>query len=241
MAADVAVVIPAMNEEKSLPKTLQSIFSQTPSPSEVVVVDPGSADRTSEVAAECGAQVLASSRGRAVQMNTGARATKASVLLFLHADTDLPEGAIAAIQAALCDTRVMGGCFELRFHEEDQSWTLQLWSWFTRVECFRSTRLVFGDRGIFVRRTAFEQLNGYSEWPILEDVDFVMRLTRLGATAFHFIPSAVTTSARRMLEVGPLRQQLLNSGIIIAWYLGATPQRLRDWYRYHTVPVVPPA
>eukprot|EP00435_Cladocopium_sp_Y103_P066544 s28_g28.t2 len=154
-------------QEKSLPKTLESIFSQTPPPSEVVVVDPGysrvaaTEDRTSEVAVECGAQVLASARGRAVQMNTGARATKAPVLLFLHADTDLPEGAIAAIQAALCDTRVMGGCFALRFHEEDQSWTLQLWSWFTRVEWCRSTRLVFGDRGIFVRRTAFEQLNGY--------------------------------------------------------------------------------
>eukprot|EP00438_Fugacium_kawagutii_P020921 Skav211812 [mRNA] locus=scaffold305:503742:516878:- [translate_table: standard] len=141
-----------------------------------------------------GAQVLTSARGRAVQMNSGARATKAPVLLFLHADTDLPEGAIAAIQEALSDTSIMGGCFELRFHEEDQSWTLQLSSWFTRTEWFRSTRLVFGDRGIFV-----------------------MRLAKLGPSVFHFIPLAVTTSARRLLEVGPMRQQLVRLG----WQINA--------------------
>ncbi|CAK9015574.1 unnamed protein product [Durusdinium trenchii] len=96
----VAVIIPAMNEEKSLPTTLQSVLAQKPSPQEIVVVDPGSTDRTSEVASECGAQVLTSPRGRAVQMNAGARNTKADVLLFLHADTGLPEGAVAAIQVA---------------------------------------------------------------------------------------------------------------------------------------------
>ncbi|CAK9015572.1 unnamed protein product [Durusdinium trenchii] len=73
----VAVIIPAMNEEKSLPTTLQSVLAQKPSPQEIVVVDPGSTDRTSEVASECGAQVLTSPRGRAVQMNAGARNTKA--------------------------------------------------------------------------------------------------------------------------------------------------------------------
>ncbi|CAK9039031.1 6-GlcNAc synthase) (Biofilm PGA synthesis protein PgaC) (N-acetylglucosaminyltransferase PgaC) [Durusdinium trenchii] len=225
-----------MNEEKSLPTTLQSVLAQKPSPQEIVVVDPGSTDRTSEVASECGAQVLTSPRGRAVQMNAGARNTKADVLLFLHADTGLPEGAVAAIQVALCNPRVLGGCFELRFHEEEESWTLQLWSWCTRVQCCRTKRLVFGDRGIFVRRSSFEELGGYSEWPILEDVDFVMRLARLGSQSFEFLPLAVTTSARRMLEKGPLRQQLLNSCIIIAWYLGASPEQLRDWYRYQIAP-----
>ncbi|CAK9015570.1 unnamed protein product [Durusdinium trenchii] len=131
----VAVIIPAMNEEKSLPTTLQSVLAQKPSPQEIVVVDPGSTDRTSEVASECGAQVLTSPRGRAVQMNAGARNTKADVLLFLHADTGLPEGAVAAIQVALCNPRVLGGCFELRFHEEEESWTLQLWSCCSGTVC----------------------------------------------------------------------------------------------------------
>ncbi|CAJ1331499.1 unnamed protein product [Effrenium voratum] len=221
-----------MNEEKSLPKTLKSVFSQMPAPSEVLVVDPGSVDRTSETATACGATALKGPRGRAVQMNCGARASKAPVLLFLHADTELPEGALEAVQAALCDPEVLGGCFELRFAEEAESRTLQLWSWSTRVQCCRSSRLVFGDRGIFVRRSAFEELQGYSEWPILEDVDLVMRLARQSRRSFSFVPLAVTTSARRMLEVGPIKQQLLNSCIIVAWYLGASPERLRNWYRY---------
>ncbi|CAE7780195.1 Lrguk, partial [Symbiodinium necroappetens] len=155
---------------------------------------------------------------------------KAPVLLFLHADTHLPPGALAQLQVALCDPDVQGGCFELRFDEEADNATLRLWSWFTRTGCCRTPRLVFGDRGIFVRRKAFEELTGYREWPLLEDVDFAMRLAKLNRRAFHFLPIAVTTSARRMLEMGPLKQQLLNTCIIIAWYLGASPARMRDWH-----------
>ncbi|CAE7317392.1 Lrguk [Symbiodinium pilosum] len=169
-------------------------------------------------------------------MNAGARSTQASILLFLHADTHLPPAALAQIQAALRDPDVQGGCFELRFEEESQSATLRLWSWFTRTGCCRTPRLVFGDRGIFVRRKAFEQMQGYREWPLLEDVDFAMRLAKLNRRAFRFLPVAVTTSARRMLAMGPLKQQLLNTCIIVCWYLGASPERMRDWYRYYTAP-----
>ena len=84
--------------------------------------------------------------------------------------------------------------------------------WCTRVQCCRSNRLVFGDRGIFVRRSAFETLGGYREWPILEDVDFAMRLAQQ-RNAFQFLSLDVTTSARRMLEVGPMKQQLLTLGL----------------------------
>ena len=83
------------------------------------------------------------------------------------------------------------------------------------MQCCRSHRLVFGDRGIFVRRSVFEQLGGYNEWPILEDVDLVMRLAQRNAqrNAFQFLSLDVTTSARRMLQVGPMKQQLLTLGL----------------------------
>ncbi|CAE7364415.1 Lrguk [Symbiodinium natans] len=161
-------------------------------------------------------------------MNAGAQSTEAPVLLFLHADTHLPAGALAELQVALCDPDIQGGCFELRFDEESESATLRLWSWLTRTAFCRTPRLVFGDRGIFVRRKAFEQLEGYREWPLLEDVDLAraMRMAKLNRRAFRFLPLAVTTSAR-------------NTCIIVAWYLGASPARMKDWYRYYAAPPAP--
>ncbi|CAE8603421.1 unnamed protein product [Polarella glacialis] len=235
----VAVVIPALNEEHGLPRTLSTVAGQVPKPEEVVVVDAGSEDRTAEVARAGGAQVLASRRGRAWQMNAGARTTKAEVLIFLHADTELPEGAVAAVRAALADASVLGGCFQLRFDTQTQSRALQLWSWCTSCWLLRSTRLVFGDRAIFVRRSAFEGLDGYREWPLLEDIDFAMRLAKRGGgdKSFAFLPLAVTTSARRLLEVGPWKQQLVNTSIIIAWYLGYSPETLKAWYKNRAAPI----
>lgn len=234
-----AIVIPALNEEQALPKTLASVKGQTVPPEDVVVVDAGSQDETAKVAVLGGARVLSSGRGRSLQMNAGAHSSSGEALLFLHADTELPPTAVEVVQQTLSDPRVAGGCFELRFDAQSQSPALQLWSLCTRLRIFRTTRLVFGDRAIFVRRQTFEELGGYREWPILEDVDFAMRLGRLGADAFAFVPMPVTTSARRLLEVGPVRQQFLNSCIIALWYMGYTPERLRDWYRYRLPPSQP--
>merc|ERR1712203_326141 len=110
----------------------------------------------------------------------------------------------------------------------------------TRCWLLRTPRLVFGDRGIFVRRSAFQALGGYRDWPLLEDVDLAMRLAALGgARAFAFLPLAVTTSARRLMTKGPVRQQLLNSAIICCWYCGASPETLKAWYRYTAAPTQP--
>ncbi|CAK0801239.1 unnamed protein product [Prorocentrum cordatum] len=165
-------------------------------------------------------------------MNAGAAECSGEVLLFLHADTELPPGALEAVERALANPAVLGGCFTLRFDAQEGSAALRLWSWCTRCWLLRTPRLVFGDRAIFVRRSVFEELGGYSDWPILEDLDFAMRLAAKGPGAFAFLPAAVTTSARRLLEVGPVAQQLLNTSIVILWYCGLSPETLKGLYRY---------
>lgn len=227
----IAIVIPALNEEEGLPKTLASVKGQSVQPQDIVVVDAGSQDRTVEVAALGGARVVRSGRGRAVQMNAGARGSTSEVLLFLHADTELPPTALEAVQRALSDERVAGGCFQLRFDVQSQHWALQLGSWGTRQWIFRGPHWVFGDRAIFVRRRVFEALGGYNEWPLMEDVDFAIRVGKTGPNAFAFIPMDVTTSARRLLEVGPARQEFLNLCILGLWHLGCSPEKLKEWYR----------
>merc|ERR1712032_818945 len=153
-------------------------------------------------------------------------------LLFLHADTVLPHGALEAVEHALSDPLVLGGCFTLRFDTQEASCVLRLWSYCTRCWFLRTPRLVFGDRAIFVRRSVFKEMGGYNNWLILEDLDFAMRLAAKGKRAFAFLPIAVTTSARRLMEIGPIKQQLLNTSIIILWYCGFSPETLKALYRY---------
>lgn len=217
----VAVVVPALNEARCIESCLRSITAQEPGV-EIAVVDGGSADDTVSFAAPY-ARVIASARGRAVQMNAGARATTGDVLLFLHADTRLPTGAIEAIRGALADPRVAGGTFTLRFDPETPM--LRLYAWATRVPW---RLLHYGDQGIFVRRSAFEGMGGYQELPIMEDVDFLARLARRGRVVL--IPLAVTTSARRFARHGVVRQQLRNGVLLGLYALGVSPHRLARWY-----------
>lgn len=235
-ASKVAVIIPALNEELGIPGVLAELFKQQPPPYEVIVVDGGSVDKTAKVAAAAGARVVESGRGRAVQMNAGAAAAteaEAEILLFLHADTMMEPGALAAVQKALHDPSAVGGCFQLRFDAERQSFVLWLWGWATRSWLFRTPRLVFGDRALFVRRSIFESMGGFVVWPLLEDCDFALRLWKIGGTrGFKFLPMDVVTSARRLLEVGPLWQQLRNTLILSLWYMGISPFTLKSMYMY---------
>lgn len=217
----VCVVVPALDEAARIGACLESVVGQA-GEVEVVMVDGGSTDATVEIASRHAA-VLRAPRGRAVQMNAGARRTSGEVLLFLHGDTVLHPDALPALRRALADARVVGGTFTLRFDRDHP--LLRLYAACTRLPAgpFR-----FGDQGIFVRRAVFERLGGFRELPLLEDVDFLRRLRRAGRTAV--VPRPVTTSARRFLARGVVRQQLLNGAILAAYALGASPERLARWY-----------
>ena len=189
---------------------------------ELIVADGGSVDGTIEVVRPH-AKVIRGQQGRAVQMNSGARQATGDVLLFLHADSCLPHRAFPLLERALADPRIAGGTFMLRF--DSPGLLLRLIAFLTRFE-FRYFH--YGDQGIFVRRSVFEKLNGFAEIAFMEDVDFLQRLHRTGRVTLLNQP--ITTLARRFLERGVVRQQMMNIILVIFYLLGARPETLKKWY-----------
>lgn len=249
----IAVIIPALNEEQALPDTLacvrQSGFD------EIVVVDGGSSDRTQAIVQSLSGNrqwaigngreiealqihpayspspiatrlaLLVSPAGRAKQMNAGAAHSRADVLLFLHADTHLPADARHAIERALYDPACVGGRFDVRF-ERDRglAWLI------ARLISLRSrwSGIATGDQALFVRRSTFEQLGGFAEIPLMEDVDFSRRLKRAGRVAP--LRTHVVTSYRRWKRCGIFRTIVLMWTLRFLYWVGVNPHRLKDLY-----------
>ena len=217
----VSVIIPTLDEADGIAGTLASVQAQTGW--ELIIADGGSTDGTPDVvrAAAPTATLIAAPRGRAAQMNAGAAAATGDALLFLHADTLLPAGALDAVREALGDA--VGGCFETRFDAASgwmRLWQARLW--------MRWHRFAFGDRALFARREAFEAVGGFPDQPLFEDLDLVRALRRRGP--FAFLDLAVTTSARRYRRYGALRQQLRNAALWTGWLAGVAPERLARFY-----------
>lgn len=205
----VSVIIPAYNEEKALPHTLRELLRQL-GDYEVIVVDGGSTDRTLAVLTEFSFSAdpsprgshpsrlwLTASKGRASQMNEGAKHATGDWLLFLHADTVLPSGAIQRLNEMETDQRIRAGGFMHQFSGDD--WRLKLISFLDNFRCIRS-RIIYGDQALFVRRALFEQLGGFPNRPILEDVAFCERL--IAVTTPLLLSPSVVTDARKFLKMG---------------------------------------
>jgi rSAM/selenodomain-associated transferase 2 len=218
-----AIVVPTLNEEAALARTLPAILAQADL---VVVSDGGSADRTLEIARSFGARTISGPAGRGGQLNRGAAAAaNADLLLFLHADTLPPADAARRIREAVA-AGVRGGAFLLRFDVDRPK--LRLGAWLINLRT-RLTRLPLGDQAHFVTRETFERLGGYKEWPILEDLDFAWRLRRHGRMVI--LDDRVTTAARRFLEGGVVRTVATNWLIWLLFCLGVSPYRLARLYR----------
>ena len=218
-----AIVVPTLNEEDALRRHLPAILAAA---DEVVVSDGGSGDRTVEVAREMGARVVSGSPGRGGQLNRGAAAATADVILFLHADTTLPARGAEAVREAVAKG-ACGGAFLLRFDADRPLQRLgsRLINWRTRL-----IRVPLGDQAQWATRETFEALGGFQDWPILEDLDFAARLRRL--PGFTIIEDPVTTGARRFLEQGTVRTVATNCLIWILYFLGVSPHRLARLYRH---------
>jgi len=220
-----SIVVPALDEAANLERLLPDLAAGCPD-AEVIVVDGGSSDGTAHVVrGRPNARYLISERGRARQMNAGARAARGDILLFLHADTRLPPGAAAAIADALADPTVVGGRFDVSF--SSARWPFRLIATFMNRRS-RLTRIATGDQAIFVRRAAFERLGGYPDIPLMEDVELSARLKRQGR--IRCLRLRVTTSARKWERDGILRTIVLMWALRLFYLCGMDPARLHGCY-----------
>jgi rSAM/selenodomain-associated transferase 2 len=220
-----SIVVPVLNEAANLERLLPELLTLGPHV-EIVVADGGSIDGTAEVVSRHPPVVrVDSARGRARQMNAGARASRGSAILFLHADTALPAGAVSAIADALADPSVVGGRFDVRFTSE--RWPFRMIAALMNRRS-RWSGIATGDQGIFVRRTAFEALGGYPDIPLMEDIELTRRLKRLGRIAC--LDARVTTSSRKWEREGIARTVLLMWTLRLLYSLGVSPARLVGWY-----------
>lgn len=227
-APTISAVIPTLNEEKVIGQALASL--PLLKIHEVIIVDGGSTDQTIAIAevfcAEASnVRVVTAPTGRARQMNEGAKTSRGDILLFLHADTRLPTEATLMIEEALTDPAVVGGRFDVRFDAPSIWGTIigTLMNWRSRL-----SGIATGDQALFVRRHVFEQLSGFVDIPLMEDVEFSRRLKRMGRIAA--LHQKVTTSFRRWEQQGPLRTIFLMWTLRFLYWAGVSPCRLKDFY-----------
>jgi rSAM/selenodomain-associated transferase 2 len=220
MAARLTIVVPVLNEAGGIGEALGALAPLRACGHEVIVVDGGSSDATVELAVPLCDQLALSPRGRAAQMNAGARLARGDVLVFLHADTRLPEGADRLIGAALAQSS--WGRFDVRIASERRL--------LRTVACAMNLRsrlsgIATGDQAIFVRREAFA---GFPEIPLMEDIAFSRMMKRRSRPAC--LRERVTTSARRWEANGVLRTILLMWRLRLLYALGIPAQRLAREY-----------
>ncbi len=222
-----SIIIPALNEADSIVETLQRLQPLRQAGHEVIVVDGGSCDQTRQRSESLVDHLIQSHPGRALQMNSGAALANNDIFLFLHADTRLPDNAVAQIEGALMHRAKVWGRFDVRLSGQHLMFRL-----IERMINLRSclTGVATGDQAIFVRRDIFKQVGGYAEIALMEDVAFTKSLRIISKPSC--IKSAVVTSSRRWEEQGIFKTIWLMWRLRLLYFTGVDPQRLATSYRY---------
>lgn len=221
----ISIILPVLNEAKNLEKTIAR--AQAASAAEIIVVDGGSTDATVEIARSLGVKAILSPHlGRGGQMNAGAAIATGDILLFLHGDTLLPLGYADRVRAALAQPQAIAGAFELAIEGNSPSlrWVEKTVNWRSRFFQFP-----YGDQGIFLKASIFQELGGFPQQPIMEDFEFIRQLKRRGKIAL--VPTPVLTSSRRWRKLGVVKTTAINQLTIAGYFLGISPATLGRWYR----------
>jgi len=221
---NISVIIPAINEADNIANTIESIGPG--GKKEVIVVDGGSNDDTVGIAQSLGVRVINSSPLRARQMNQGAAEATGDVLLFLHADTRLPEKFEEFVLNSFKQPGTVAGAFELGIDSNIPAFRLieRLANW--RSRCLKTP---YGDQAIFILSRVFYQVGGFLDIPIMEDFELIRRLRKQGEIAT--LPVPVSTSPRRWQNLGILKTTLINQLVIATYFMGVAPEVIVRWYR----------
>ena len=228
MAAEtvrLAVIVPALNEAAAIGSTLASLQAMRRRGHEIIVVDGGSNDATADIAGPLADRVLHAPRGRSRQLQAGAGAAHGDILWFLHADTGVPADSDRHIIHALLGGKRKWGRFDIRFPHGGLRMQLVAASMNLRS---RLTGIATGDQGIFVSRDLFEQVNGYPDIPLMEDIALSRSLRRQSRPAC--LRSVLETSSRRWQARGYLRTVVLMWGLRLGYFLGVAPDTLAKYY-----------
>ena len=198
----VSIIVPVLNEAAIIRGFLEHVHAAAPG-AEIIVVDGGSSDETLALARDLADDAINGPRGRAQQMNAGALRARGEILWFLHVDSRISAGSIAAIEDALSDASVVGGCFRLEI--VPPRWIYRVRDAFGNC-CVDVFRIALGDRGLFCRKGIFFVVGGYPHQPLLEDAGFYRKLRKLGRVRQLLL--RIQTSARRYEALGPIRTSL---------------------------------
>ena len=221
----VSIIIPALNEAGNIERTLAAARRDYASTEvEIIVVDGGSTDGTPNLVPP-GVTVIHAPRGRAIQINRGAAASHGEILVFCHADSQLPAGWREAVIETLDHPGVSGGTFQTLILPAKGILHIR-----NHLEFPPDWKIMMGDQVQFMSRATFEGIGGFPEIVLMEDIEMSRALHNAGKLVR--IPLRVTTSSRRFLESVPIRQWALNTWRMIRYlYLSATPEQIAQEYR----------
>ena len=219
----VSIIVPVLNEAPLLRSFLAHLRERATG-AEIIVADGGSSDDTVELVRGSCDQLVVSERSRAIQMNTGARAAHGDTLWFVHVDAEVPSGCLAEIERVMDDPKVAGGFFRIRL---PQNLVYRLTDTFAHYAGIL-LRMRCGDHGIFCRRTAFVDVGGFPEVPLMEDVEFFRRLRRHGQVIYS--RKRILASPRRYETIGPARLTLAYGLIAMLYFFGIPLSKLASIY-----------
>ena len=223
-----SIIIPVLHEQRFINSCLEKVKQQPTSFSwEVIVVDGDPQGETIKTVHGNSVIKIISPKGRAKQMNAGANAAKGRILLFLHADTQLPPNALQKIQDVLADEKYVAGAFDLDI--DTKNLFIKFIAARARLRS-RITRVPYGDQAIFIRKEYFENIGGFRDIPLMEDVALMKLIKKRGDKIF-ILRDRVMTSARRWEKEGPFYTTLRNMVVMNLYRFGISPEKLLRFYK----------
>ncbi len=225
----VSIILPVRNEENLILPAIERLReSNSLLPTEIIVVDGGSSDRTVELAEEYADQVIRSPKGcRSFQMHLGAQQSKGAILVFLHVDSRLPRHWQDILTRSLMESPKPPAALSFRIRFDSERFLFKLIAGLANFRC-KFTKIPQGDQGLIVPRENYFSCGGFPDIPLMEEYLFLPQLRRLGK--IEIVQEPTVTSARKYEAKGPIKNALKNSLLVLLFYLGVSPITLAEWY-----------